>query len=327
MDAPLPAAFDDFDEELRQAPAGAPGKVGTLSLGFERKGHRTQLSHLHSSGPQRVHRVLYLDDGLPDMAVVFIQSVGGGILQGDRLWINIDLAPGARALVTTQSATKVYRMERNYATLLTDVRVDRGAYLELMTDYFIPFKGSRLYNQTACEVHTDGTFIYSESIAPGRVAFGEQFEYQLFYSRLIARDFQARLRCADTMVLKPQVVDPHRPGILGAHSDLGSLYVLTHATKADDLAKAMRDRTVLPPIAEGAVSTLPHLDGAFARVLGNGQSSVQLGVHQAWAGARRQILGSELPPLHRIKYGFDLPRTTAAESNGSLPAGAGSFPA
>ena len=184
-----------------------------------------------------------------------------------------------------------------------------------------------LYNQTSCEVHTDGTFVYSEAVTPGRVAFGEKFEYQIFYSRFTVRDFHARLRCADTMVLTPQIVDPHRPGILGPRSDLGSLYVLTRAAEAGALANAIRDSVILRPSVDAAVSTLPHMDGAFARILGDDQSSVQLAMHQAWTGARRQILDAELPPLHRIKYGFDLPRATASASNGTTPPGGGSLPA
>lgn len=138
-------------------PAGAPGKVGLLQLRFEARGGRTRLAPGYASGPQRVQRALHLDPALPSMAFALIQSVSGGILQGDRLGIEITVAGGAQAHVTTQSATQLYRMERNYAT--QRVRVEPGAYLEFLPDYLIPYRGARFYQEIAVEVADGATLL------------------------------------------------------------------------------------------------------------------------------------------------------------------------
>ena len=301
----LPPSFSSLEEALPQMRAGAPGKVGTLRLRFERRADKTKLTDLYSTGPQRVNRVMYLDEALPDLAVVFIQSVGGGIVQGDRLAVEISLGPGARAHVTTQSATKVYRMERNYATQRLEVRVERGAYLELMTDFIIPYEGARFYNEIDLAVASDATMIYSEAVSPGRVAFGESFAYELLHTRLRARSLEGDLRFADTTILAPRSTGLERRGMLGTHTDLGSLYVLTRDVASPELAEALRDSIEVPPGIDACASTLPHGDGAFARILAGSSGAVQGAIHAAWRSSRMAILGIDIPKIHRIKYGVD----------------------
>ena len=60
---------------------------------------------------------------MPDLAWLFLITTSGCVLQGDRLALDVTLGAGARAHVTTQSATKVHAMDANYA--LADA-VDRA---------------------------------------------------------------------------------------------------------------------------------------------------------------------------------------------------------
>ncbi len=300
----LPTAFLRLAGRLPQMPAAAPGKVGHLELRFERRGASTRLVHQYSTGPQRVGRVLYLDGALSDMAFVFIQSVGGGILQGDRLFVDIAVGPGARAHVTTQSAVKIYRAEADYAAQRVTASVESGGYLELMGDGLIPYRGSRFFNLTELTIADDATLVYGDSLAPGRVAFGESFEYQLLYSRTVARRSDGQLRAVDTTVLEPARHPPGLPGLLGGHTHLGSLLVLDDAVPGTNLASAMTGRLDKATGAFGAASALPR-GGASVRVLADSAEAVQAAVHAAWDAARRQIVGAGVPAVQRYKYGFD----------------------
>ena len=301
----LPPAFTLLDEELVQMAAGAPGKVGVLQLHFAYQQGRTYLAHVYATGPQRVQRVLHIDEALPDLAVAIVQSVGGGILQGDRLAIEISVDPGARALVTTQSATKVYRMEANYATTRIDARVADGGHLELLTDYIIPFAGVRLYNEIDLAVGEDATLIYTDGVAPGRVAFGESFAYQLLHTRLRAYDLDGVLRFADTTVLEPERTNPAGPGILGLHTDLASLYVVAPRHGASALADAIHQALGNRPGVEASASVLPHGDGVLARVLAPSSSEAQSAIHCAWRTTRQAVLSVDVPKIHSLKYGFE----------------------
>jgi urease accessory protein len=207
----LPDAFARYEQDPEQMPAGAPGKIGLLNLRFEARGGQTVLVWDYSSGLQHVGRALYLDRALPGMAFALAQSVGGGVVQGDRLGLDITVGPGAQAHFTTQSATKIYEMERNYATQVVRVRVEAGAYLEFLPDYLIPYRNARFYQEVDLEVADDATLLFSDAIASGRVAYGEVFDYDLLITRIQARGPDGRLRFTDTTVLEPARRDPRGP--------------------------------------------------------------------------------------------------------------------
>src|ERR687895_732822 len=73
---------------------------------------------------------MYLEESLPSMAYMFIMSPSGGILQGDRYRMDITLKNNAFFHLTTQGATRLYRMDKNYATQLVNITVGEGCYLK-----------------------------------------------------------------------------------------------------------------------------------------------------------------------------------------------------
>jgi urease accessory protein len=318
----LPAAFARFADEPEQMPAGAPGKLGLLELEFAERAGVTRLARSFASGPQRVQRALYLDPCLPGMAFAVIQSVSGGVLQGDRLAIEVTARAGARAHITTQSATKLYRMERNYATQRITVRVEATAYAEFLVDYLIPYRGARLYQEIELCVAEGGTLLFWDALAPGRVAFGESFAYDLLVTRVRASDEAGALRFADTLVLDPARADPRRAGLLGDYRNLGTLYVLTDRADAATLADRLHDCLQGIEGLDGSASRLPRGDGAVARVRGTSMAPVQTACLHAWRVARELLLGVDAPPIHRLKYGSEPevpgpPVVTRPAANGS----------
>lgn len=300
-----PPAFRGLAGRLEQMSPGAPGKVGVLELEFEARGGKTQLVRQYATGPLRVNRVLYLDEALPDMAFVLVQSVSGGILQGDRMTVKLRVGPGARAHVTTQSAVKVYRMEADYATQHVHVSVAEGACLELINDYVIPYRGARFYSEAKFTVDPGATMIYADGVAPGRVASGEAFEYELLQFTLQATSTTGRLRAVDSMIFAPGRDRLGRPGLLGPYSDVGSLLVLAGTDAGAELPARMTAAIGAGEGGWGGASALPYEDGAFARVLGHSSGAVQAALHRAWDAARKELLGVGTPPVHRAKYGFD----------------------
>ncbi len=303
----LPEPFGGFAAVLPQMRPGAPGKVGVLFLRFELRGGRTCLVDSYNTGPQRVHRVLYLDDRLQDMAFVFVQSVAGGILQGDRLAVEIQVGPGARVHVTSQAAVKIYRMEADYATQRTLVRVEESGYLELFNDPIIPYRGARFYNTVDIEADPTATVLYSEALTPGRVASGESFEYELIRTRLSARMSGGPLRALDVNVLEPRRFPTDSLGLFGAYTFVGSLLVLepeaTVGTVADSIERSVAQAVT---VNTTGVSKLPRGDGAFVRTLGHSSEEVEKVIAVAWRSARHHLLGVGLPRVRSAKYGFEL---------------------
>ena len=90
----------------------------------------------------------HCDDALPDLAWLFTITTAGCVLQGDRLALDITLGPGARAHVTTQSATKIHAMDANYASQFQSITLDDGAYLEFLPEPLLPHRQSRFASES-----------------------------------------------------------------------------------------------------------------------------------------------------------------------------------
>ncbi|MCL5291431.1 MAG: urease accessory protein UreD [Actinobacteria bacterium] len=69
-------------------------------------------------------------------------------MQGDDYRQEIELMPGARTFLTTQSSTKIYRMNRSFARQLSRFKVGKGALFEYLPEPIIPFAGSRYIGET-----------------------------------------------------------------------------------------------------------------------------------------------------------------------------------
>ena len=112
-----------YDSELSQLGVGKAGKLGALFLLLEKnaKVNKTVIKEQFSKVPLFTQRALYLEESLPSMAYLYIISPSGGVLQGDRYRIDIKLAENAIAHITTQGATRLYRMDKNFATQILNM--------------------------------------------------------------------------------------------------------------------------------------------------------------------------------------------------------------
>src|SRR5919108_1971828 len=185
---------------------GKTGKDGVLRLDFQKDptNGNTVIREQYSCVPLLAQRAMYLEESLPAMAYVYIVSPSGGILQGDRYQIDIKLDNNTYAHVTTQGATRIYKMEKNYASQIINIEVKERGYFEYIPDQIIPFRKSRFYQEVILNVHDNATMIYSEVIVPGRVASGEAFEYDICYVKTIGKNHSGKTRFIDTVNLEPR---------------------------------------------------------------------------------------------------------------------------
>jgi urease accessory protein len=101
-------------------------------------------------------------------------NTAGGMAGGDAARITADLAAGARVLLTTQSAEKVYRAECEAAQLDVRLQVADGAELTWVPQPTILFDGARVERTLAVEMHAGASLTVLESLVFGRVAKGER---------------------------------------------------------------------------------------------------------------------------------------------------------
>lgn len=281
-----------YDSNLSQLEVGRAGKLGAIVLRMEYDSHRqrTVAKEQYSKVPLFTQRVLYLEESLPSMAYLYIISPSGGILQGDRYRMDITLANNAFLHLTTQGATRIYRMDKNYATQLVNIHVGEGCYFEYIPDQIIPYRNSRFYQNVSLNVHDNSTLIYSEILVPGRVASGESFEYDICYMKTKAKNQNGNLRLIDTAILEPKRRNLKNFGVLEGFDVFGTVYLLSntiYVKKLNDLINTMIESA---PRVHGGATILPNSSGVMIRLLGSFASDVRNVIYEVVRISRRVIL-------------------------------------
>jgi len=150
------------------------GRDGALQLDFERRGPATVVAGCRFTLPLQVLAPVALDD---PAAVVSILNPTGGLVGGDRLAIDVRAGAGAHAVLTTPSATRVYRADGPPTLQTVRLSVGPRAVVEWVPDHIIPFAGSALRQSIEIELDASGGLILVDAFAAGRVAAGEGWRF------------------------------------------------------------------------------------------------------------------------------------------------------
>lgn len=267
-------------------------QAGELHLAAQRIGGRTRLTALACRPPLQALRAHHLDQALPEMAFLSVLSPSGGVLQGDRLSVDVEAGPGTQLHLDTPSATRLYRMPDAEARQRTRIRVAEGAFVELLPEPYLPYAGSRFEHEGTFEVAESGTLVVGEVVGPGRRARGEELDYTRFASRLEVRLPDGELRFRDVCRLEPGS-GLRRPGLLSGHVAVGTLLVVAPNLSRDVLAGA----TGGPGWA--GCSELPNASGAWLRVLAPDSATAASVVAAGWRAARIALTGAAPPRPRR----------------------------
>jgi len=263
---------------------------------------KTVIKEQYCRVPLFIQRAIYLEDTLPAMAYIYIISPSGGILEGDRYRTDITLGKNALAHVTTQGATRIYKMENNYGTQMVNIKVDEGGYLEYIPDQIIPFRNSRFYQDVELIVHEKATIIYSEIIVPGRVASGEKFQYDICYIKTIAKNQSGKSRFMDIVKLDPKKEDLTAGGILGNYEALGTIYIVTREQYLKELLNEINEKIKKFEIKgrlSGGTSFLPARQGIIVRLLGKTAGDIKNLIFEVVRIARDQIIGAPFSGIRK----------------------------
>ncbi len=102
-----------------------------------------------------------------------------GFFDGDELEIDVEVAAGAKLVLSTPSAARVYRTRSGAAARCHQkFAVGDGATLEWIPEPFIPHAGASYFQRTEIDLHPSAGLLYFDWISPGRVAMGEVFAYE-----------------------------------------------------------------------------------------------------------------------------------------------------
>lgn len=149
------------------------------------RGHLTLTASAYEDGrtyvrQQSFRAPLHLSKPHEDAGALVMNIVNptAGIFDGDSIDIAVEAETGAQVVLTTPSASRVYRSRSGGpAKVCQKFTAQSGALLEFFPEPFIPQAGARYQQQTELHVEEGGSLLYFDWLSPGRVASGEVFQY------------------------------------------------------------------------------------------------------------------------------------------------------
>ncbi|UQU67589.1 urease accessory protein UreD [Couchioplanes caeruleus] len=278
---------------------GSAGTVGLLDLHLARIGGATRVTRQFQRTPLYILHPIYLDPGRPGMAFVYLQHQGDGMLQGDRYRMDFDVADGTDVHLTTQAATKIYRMEAGYAAQLVNISAGAGSFVEYLPEPVIPYRHSRFAGRLTVTAHPQATVLLAETLLPGRVARGEWHAYDLYCATTRIRRPDGRQIIADTLSFGGTYDRAGTPARLGEHGVHAAFFALAPPERTAGLHTALLAGLGESGEVLAGVSTLPFDAGIVARLLGPSSIPVRRALHTAWDIARRHLKGAPAPDLRK----------------------------
>jgi len=268
MSSQIPDIFKNFvNKELKM-----PGQNGTIKIELQaNEDSKTYIKSLLSKAPFLIQKAMYPDTGYPHFAHIYMMSSSGGILQGDEQKIDVAMGRNSAARITTQSATKIYKMEGGYASQYINIHSQEGSYLEFVPHQIIPFKSSRFYQEVNLEVEENAVLIYSEIISAGRIASGEKFDFDLCFLRTSAHR-NGLILFIDVMSLSHKD-KTNLESVFGRKDVFSTVYIIGSSIQieriVDEINLATENTSLL-----ASCSNLPHDSGIIVRILADSVSEI-----------------------------------------------------
>ena len=224
---------------MLQTVSRLPRTKGKVRLGFARAGGRTVLSELHQAGAGRV-RFPRTHQGPPEAVLL---NTAGGLTGGDHLTVDLSLASGCEATVTSAAAEKIYRSLGEPAVVEITLDLEANARCLWLPQPTILFNASSLHRRTSVNMAPDAVLLAVEMLIFGRTAMGEDVHVGSCHDAWrVRRD--GRLIFADTTQITGTVARAlNRAATLdGARASAMVLYI------GPDAAERLEEvRTLLEP--------------------------------------------------------------------------------
>jgi urease accessory protein len=284
----LPSGFLQYEAEQPRLAVGSPGKHAVANLTFTKFGDKTHLTDVYTELPAKMLRELYYDPYLPGLPYILFMNPTGGIVQGDRYFYKFHLNEGAEAFITDTMATKIYKMDLNYASKQVDVYLSKNSRLEFFPRETIAFGGSRWCQNVVFHVSEGSKFLCSEIFCPGRIARGEFWDFDIYASKLIIEE-NGRLLLLDSSIFTRQDKDV-LDVIFGSNKYLLKAY--WYSENAAAVANKINFKEVY-----GGVTEMAEKRGLTIKALSNDLNDLRKIQTELWSIWRKTEAGTQVPQL------------------------------
>jgi urease accessory protein len=143
--------------------------IGRIAFAVQAKAGVTRRTRVREEGSLRVR---FPGPASAELEAVIVNTAGG-VAGGDRFALDVTVEPGARLVVTTAAAEKVYRTLEPDATIDVRLAVGATASLAWLPQETILFNRARLRRTINIDLAGDARLLLAEAIVFGRSGMGE----------------------------------------------------------------------------------------------------------------------------------------------------------
>jgi urease accessory protein len=261
-----------------------------LHLDFALCAGRTSMHCHQHQPPWKVVRGFPLENG---ECLAHLNNVSGGIFGGDDLKLFVKLHPGAQAQITTTGATRVYRPRpaAAEATLAAAFRLAPNSLLEYLPDALIPYRQARVFQRTSFTLAEGATLFCWDTIAPGRAASGELFQYESL--KIVSEITAVGVPIlTDRLLIKPEQQSIRSAACFGESNYLVSFVALRVGCTPAQISTLEERLLSIIGAAEGrwGVTTLPA-HGVLVRGMASRAAPIPSTLHSLWHQAKHLLCG------------------------------------
>lgn len=184
--------------------------VGEANVSFKQRDGNTVLDHVYQSGCCKVRFPRVEPDGTTEAVLL---NTAGGLTDGDEVATRASWGVGARAIVTTQAAERIYRSRGANARITNRLDAREAATALWLPQETILFDGGRFSRRLVADVAAGASLIACEATVFGRHAMGEHVRTGVIEDSWRVR-FDGRLVFADGFRLEGDMASSlDRPSI------------------------------------------------------------------------------------------------------------------
>jgi urease accessory protein len=274
-----------------------------VAMRFERDpAGRTFLARQFTTYPFFCAAPFHLDRVPPGMLTTILQSSSGGLYEGERLALDVEVATGAEAHLTTQAATVAHPMPHGgEARHEVTIRAATGSLFEYLPDPLILMPTASVTSRVEVFAEAGSTVLVGDALLThdpaGRGRPFRRFVNEITFRRPGAAPFAIErfdVTGHDVERAWSQLV-PHRCDAYG------SLWACAPGSPTG-LVAAIGDALAPTPGLCAGASPLPGGDGVMVRLLAVDAVALASGFRAAWRALRCALTG--VSPVSRRQSGW-----------------------
>ena len=271
--------------------------AGLIDLVLEKQGDVVVSPRKYFNGVFKLSPKMELD--VERIPAYFLMQLGGGIVEGERYNINVELKENVRAIVTTQAASKVYKCENSYESFQeTTLKLEENSILEYITNPVILYKDAVYRQENNIYMTKSSTLIYTDGITSGWSPDKKRFQYEK--AKLKTNIYMDGVPVLlDNMLINPREDDIDGLGFMEGYKNFATLIILDDRIDKN-IIEHLREEILKLNLDINFGITGLEVNGFVLRVIGNLTQDLEEVVGLCHNYIRRKVLNSQNLTIRKL---------------------------